>query len=94
MLWTHGAEDTVVSDQSMQDLGVLGGLGHVPGWPGADVFPAQPMVSQIREVLGRYAAAGGTVRTEIIPGAGHSPHIESPDLWASLFWDFVGAAER
>lgn len=94
VLWTHGAEDTVVSDQSMQDLGVLGGLGYVPGWPGDDVFPAQPMVSQIREVLGRYAAAGGAVRTEIISGAGHSPHIEQPDLWASLFWDFVGAAEH
>ena len=94
VLWTHGAEDSVVSDTSMQDLGTLGELGYVPGWPGADVFGSQPMVSQIREVLGRYAAAGGRVRTEIVPGAGHSPHLEQQQLWESVFWEFIGTAER
>ena len=33
--------------------------GAVPGWPGADVYPPQPMVAQIRAVLERYAEAGG-----------------------------------
>jgi pimeloyl-ACP methyl ester carboxylesterase len=93
VLWTHGAEDAVVADGSMQELGALGAAGYVPGWPGADVFPPQPMVSQIREVLGRYAAAGGRVRTEIIPGAGHSPHIDSVEVWSAIFWDFIGSAE-
>jgi hypothetical protein len=93
VLWTHGAEDTVVADASSQDLGTLGAAGYVPDWPGEDVFPAQPMVSQIREVLGRYAAAGGSVRTEIIPGSGHSPHIDGVELWSSIFWEFIGTAE-
>ena len=34
--------------------------GVLPGWPGADVYPVQPMVSQTRGVLDRYASAGGS----------------------------------
>ena len=34
-----------------------GSLGAVPGWPGEDVFPPQPMVAQIRAVLERYRGA-------------------------------------
>lgn len=93
VLWTHGAEDAVVADASQHELGTLGAAGYVPGWPGEDVFPPQPMVRQIREVLGRYAAAGGSVRTEIIPGSGHSPHIDNVELWSAIYWEFIGAAE-
>ena len=56
--------DAIVSDTSFYDLNYLGQLGIVPGWPGADVAPPQEMVSQTRDVLDAYAAAGGEV-TEI-----------------------------
>lgn len=76
--WIRGADDQIVSDASMFDLAHLGALGVVPGWPGPDTHPAQPMVSQTRAVLDRYAAAGGTYEEVVIADAGHSPHIEKP----------------
>ncbi|MFK7930400.1 MAG: alpha/beta hydrolase [Myxococcota bacterium] len=84
VLWIRGADDQIVSDTSLFDLGFLGQLGAVPGWPGADVFPPQPMVGQTRAVLERYAAAGGTVREEVLPDCGHSPHIEKQGAFREL----------
>lgn len=89
VLWTHGSVDLVVADGSPLELGTLGASGAVPGWPGADVYPPQPMVTQIREVLARYAAAGGSVRTEIIEGAGHGPHLDSTEKWLAVFREFL-----
>src|SRR5690606_23931803 len=59
VLWVHGTADAIVSDASFFDLNHLGALGIIPDWPGADVAPAQEMVSQTRDVLDAYAAAGG-----------------------------------
>ena len=53
-------------------------LGAVPGWPGEDHFPPQPMVTQTRSVLDRYAATGGAYREVVFPDVGHSPHVERP----------------
>lgn len=89
VLWTHGSADIVVADGSAWEMGTLGAAGHVPGWPGADAYPPQPMVSQIRAVLDRYAAAGGRVRTEIFEGSGHGPHVDAADRWAAVFHGFL-----
>ncbi|WP_433279130.1 alpha/beta fold hydrolase [Pseudonocardia xinjiangensis] len=89
VLWTHGSADLVVADGSPLELGTLGASGAVPGWPGPDVFPPQPMVTQIREVLERYADAGGVVRTEIFDGAGHGPHLDSREKWLAVFAEFL-----
>jgi len=78
VLWVRGDADQIVADGSLFDIGTLGSLGVVPGWPGAEAFPPQPMVSQVRAVLGAYAAAGGTVREVVIADAGHTPYIEQP----------------
>ena len=69
ILWTHGTEDIVVADGSPWEMGTLGQLGVVPGWPGEEVFPPQPMVCQIRSVLQRYrdAAAGSRWRCSRAP---------------------------
>lgn len=77
VLCIRGADDLIVSDSSFFCFGFLGAQGWVPGWPGADVYPPQPMVSQGRSVLERYAAQGGAYREVVLPGAGHSPHIEA-----------------
>jgi pimeloyl-ACP methyl ester carboxylesterase len=61
----------------------------VPNWPGPEVFPPQPMVSQIREVLQRYAEAGGTVRTEFFDGSGHGPHLDAREKWLAVFTEFL-----
>ncbi|MFC6022305.1 alpha/beta hydrolase [Plantactinospora solaniradicis] len=76
--WVRGDADVIVSDTSLFDLAYLGQLGVVPGWPGAEVCPPQPMIGQTREVLDRYAAAGGSYREIVLPGCGHSPNIERP----------------
>ncbi|GGS05196.1 alpha/beta hydrolase [Micromonospora fulviviridis] len=76
--WVRGDADVIVSDTSLFDLAYLGSLGVVPGWPGAEDCPPQPMVGQTRAVLDGYAAAGGTYREVVLPGCGHSPHLERP----------------
>jgi pimeloyl-ACP methyl ester carboxylesterase len=78
VLWIRGDADQIVSDTSAFDLAFLGSVGAVPGWPGAEAFPPQPMVTQTRAVLDRYAAAGGAYREVVLPGVGHSPHVERP----------------
>lgn len=78
ILWIHGTEDPIVSDASFYDINNLGKLGIIPGWPGDDVAPAQEMVSQMRDVLARYAAGGGQVTELRLDGVGHTAHLERP----------------
>ena len=89
ILWIQGDEDLVVSDTSSFDMGHLGRQGTVPGWPGDDVHPPQPMVSQMRAFLDRYRSNGGTVVAIELQGAGHGPHIDhAPEFRAALL-DFL-----
>ena len=83
VLWVHGTADAIVSDASFFDLNHLGALGVIPGWPGAEVAPAQEMVSQTRDVLEAYRAAGGQVTELNWEGVGHSPHLERPEEFVS-----------
>src|SRR5205823_4704844 len=76
VLWIHGADDQIVSDTSLFDFGFLGQSGFVPGWPGAEVYPPQPMKLQTRAVLNAYKANGGQYREALLADCGHSPHIE------------------
>ncbi|MDA8286776.1 MAG: alpha/beta fold hydrolase [Actinomycetota bacterium] len=93
VLWVHGTEDLIVSDQSMLDLGHLGALGVVPGWPGDEVFPAQPMISQTRAILHRGEEQGGTVVEAVFEGCGHSPHLEDEAHFVDVLEPFVETAE-
>ncbi|MGO4689335.1 alpha/beta fold hydrolase [Glaciibacter sp. 2TAF33] len=79
ILWIHGADDAIVGDASLFDINYLGQLGAIPGWPGAEVAPPQPMISQTRAVFDAYRAAGGTVTELELADCGHSPHLEHPD---------------
>lgn len=81
ILWIRGEKDAIVSDASFFDLNQLGLLGAVPGWPGAEVAPPQPMVTQTRAVLDRYAAAGGVYREVSLPEAGHAPHLDESETF-------------
>ncbi|MDO5627332.1 MAG: alpha/beta hydrolase [Mobilicoccus sp.] len=77
VLWIHGEADRIISDASGLDLAVLGAAGLIPGFPGADVLPPQPMIVQTRAVLEAYADAGGSYHEISLPGIGHSPHLEA-----------------
>ena len=93
ILWTHGTADIVVADGSAWEMGTLGKLGFVPGWPGEEVYPPQPMVTQIRNVLEQYRKRGGRVEMEMFEGSGHGPLFDAADRWATLFFEFVASVE-
>ena len=81
ILWIHGEKDAIVSDGSFFDLNMLGKVGVIPGWPGDEVAPPQPMKGQTRAVLDRYRANGGVVREVALPDAGHAPHLDEPAVF-------------
>lgn len=91
VLWVRGADDQIVSDTSLFDVGYLGSLGAIPGWPGPEAYPPQPMIGQIQHLLHAYAARGGQVQTAVLDGCGHSPHIEQPDAFRQLLHTFLQA---
>jgi pimeloyl-ACP methyl ester carboxylesterase len=92
VLWIRGADDVIVSDTSLYDLAYLGSLGAVPGWPGPDAWPPQPMVSQTRTVLDGYAVAGGRYREVVFEDSGHGPHLDQPERFRSAFVDALDQA--
>jgi pimeloyl-ACP methyl ester carboxylesterase len=85
VLWLRGADDVIVSDTSLYDFGYLGSLGAVPGWPGPDACPPQPMLAQTRALLDGYAAAGGRYREIVIDDSGHGPHLDQPERFLAAF---------
>ncbi len=91
VLWYRGDSDQIVSDNSLFDLGTLGQLGAIPGWPGLEVFPPQPMIAQVRAVLDKYQANGGHYHEEVLPDCGHSPHLEKAGEVNRLLLDFFKA---
>lgn len=90
VLWIRGAEDQIVSDNSMFDVGTLGKAGAIPGYPGEVVFPPQPMIGQTRVVLEKYAEAGGSFEEVVFENCGHSPYIEMPDEFNKQFHKHIG----
>lgn len=90
ILWVHGTEDAIVSDASFFDLNHLGAVGAIPGWPGAEIAPAQQMVTQTRNVLSAYSAAGGDVTEASWEGVGHSPHLDRPEEFRAALLERIG----
>jgi len=90
LLWIRGDADQIVSDTSLFDFGYLGQIGAVPGWPGPEIYPPQPMVSQLRAVLAEYGRHNSvTVREVVLPDVGHSPFIERPVEFQDLLLHFL-----
>lgn len=89
ILWIRGSDDQIVSDNSLFDFGTLGKLGLIPNYPGEEVFPSQPMVSQTRYVLDEYQKNGGDYKEEVIDDTAHSPYIEKPEEFNKLFHNFI-----
>jgi pimeloyl-ACP methyl ester carboxylesterase len=78
VLWLRGADDQTVADAGAADPATVGRMGLIPGWPGEEVYPAQPMIAQIRAVLGRYQQAGGRYAEVVIAECAHAPQLEKP----------------
>ncbi len=93
VLWVRGSHDLSVSDNAAADMATLGALGLVPGWPGAEVYPPQPMLGQTRAVLKQTAAAGGRYQEVVIQDAGHVPFIEKPAEFNAVFHAHLAATQ-
>lgn len=89
ILWVRGLDDAIVSDASAFDLNYLGKLGVIPGWPGEEIAPPQPMIAQTRAVLDAYRDAGGSYLELAFEDCGHSPHLEHPDLFLAALLDHL-----
>lgn len=90
ILWIRGSHDLAVSDTAASDPGHLGKMGLLPGWPGEEVYPPQPMIGQTRAVLEKYAAAGGSYEEVVIEDTGHIPFIEKPEAFNAVFHRHIG----
>jgi pimeloyl-ACP methyl ester carboxylesterase len=88
VLWLRGADDVIVSDTSLYDLAYLGSIGAIPGWPGAETFPPQPMVAQTRAVLDTY----GNYREVVIPDSSHAPHLDQPAAFRAALVEHLTSA--
>ena len=89
ILWIRGDSDQIVSDNSFFDIGTLGKLELVPGWPGDEVFPPQPMVSQTRAVLEEYQDHGGSYEEVVMVDTAHTPYVEKPNVFMEHFAEFL-----
>ncbi|HCW73522.1 MAG TPA: alpha/beta hydrolase, partial [Clostridiaceae bacterium] len=89
VIWFRGIEDKIVSDNSYSDVGLLGKLRILPGWPGDEVYPPQPMVSQTRNVFEKYRDNGGEFKEIIFEKSGHSPQIEEPEKFVLEYETFL-----
>ena len=91
ILWLRGANDLLVSDQAASDPATVGMMGLLPGWPGLEIYPPQPMLAQTRAVLDKYRAAGGSYREIIIPAAGHAPYLDKLEEFNRIFHEHLQA---
>jgi pimeloyl-ACP methyl ester carboxylesterase len=89
ILWVRGDIDTIISDRSMADPAVLGEMQLLPDWPGIEIYPTQPMVSQMRSVLERYRANSGRYSEIVAKGVGHSPFLEKPNDFFDTLSEFI-----
>lgn len=85
VLWVRGAQDLAVSNNAASDPGTWGPMGLVPGYPGAEQYPPQPMLDQIRAVLESYRDQGGTYTEVVVEDCGHVPFIEKPEEFDGVF---------
>ena len=89
ILWVQAADDLIVSDLSFFDFGGLGSMGLVPGWPGVEIFPPQPMVSQTRYVLDAYRAKGGQYSEQVIADCGHCVYLNQHEAFQKVLNEFL-----
>lgn len=89
LLWLRGADDAIISDRSALDAANQGALGNIPGWPGMQRCPPQPMLRQTRSVLAAYKRHGGEVAEQVIADCGHTPFIEKPEEFLRRLTGFL-----
>jgi len=85
ILWIYGADDVAVSNNAASDPATRGQAGLLEGYPGADLYPPQPMMKQIRKVLDDFTACGGEYEEVAIENSGHVPFMSHPEEFNRSF---------
>ena len=94
VLWIYGADDVAVSNSAASDPGTWGPSGRLPGFPGVDEYPTQPMMDQIRTVLDDYSERGGSYQELAVEGSGHVPFLSHQEEFNSAFHAFIGRQDH
>jgi len=94
VLWIYGADDVAVSDSAASDPGTWGPSGRLPGYPGPQAYPPQPMMLQIRSVLADYGRRGGTSSEVAVANSGHVPFMSHPAEFDLAFHAHLAQADR
>ncbi|MGD8577682.1 MAG: alpha/beta hydrolase [Lysobacterales bacterium] len=94
VLWIYGAEDVAVSNSAASDPGTWGPTGRLPGYPGPERYPPQPMMEQIRTLLQAYERRGGRYREVAVEGSGHVPFMSHPEAFDREFHQLLERADR
>ncbi|MGB5167529.1 MAG: alpha/beta hydrolase [Acidimicrobiia bacterium] len=89
VLWIYGADDVAVSNSAASDPGTWGPRGLLPGYPGEEAYPPQPMMDQIRTALDDYTAHGGSYEEVAVAGSGHVPFMSHPDEFNRVFHAYL-----
>ncbi|MDX1415287.1 MAG: alpha/beta hydrolase [Candidatus Promineifilaceae bacterium] len=84
ILWIRGSDDKAVADNAASDPANLGALGFLPDYPGAEVYPPQPMIGQTRAVLDQYESRSGSYQEIIMEDTAHVPFIEKREEFNRL----------
>lgn len=87
--WMRGFHDQIVSDQSLFDLGTLGQMGLIEQYPGEEIYPSQPMVSQTRAMLKHLQKQGGYFKEIVFEESGHSPFLEEKERFVIELSSFI-----
>jgi len=85
VLWIYGKDDVAVSNSAASDPGTWGPTGLLPGYPGAEQYPPQPMMNQIRMLLNDYTRRAGSYQEVAIEGSGHVPFLSHQDDFNRVF---------
>lgn len=94
VVWIRGAQSAIITDAGPLDPGTWGPTGLVPGYPGAEAYPPQPMVTQTRSWLGSYTDAGGSFEEIVLPDAGHVPYLDDPEHFNGVLHAHLRTASK
>lgn len=81
LIWIHGKQDGIVSNQSYADIGYLGKIGVIPDWPGEEIYPQQKMIDELRELFDIKKEQGFEVSEIELENCGHFPFLETEEFW-------------
>jgi len=93
VLWVYGADDVAISNNAASDPGTWGPGGLLPGFPGTEAYPPQPMMDQIRTVLNDYTSHGGRYDEFVVEDSGHVPFLTHQDEFNSVFHTHIERAD-